>query len=41
MIIKRTIELEADPAVRNGANFEVGDVIGFTLNDGEEEEYYG
>lgn len=38
MIIKRTIELEADPAVRNGANFEVGDVIGFTLNDGEEVE---
>ena len=38
MIIKRTIELEADPAVRSGANFEVGDVIGFALNDGEEVE---
>ena len=38
MIIKRTVELEADIEKRNGRQFEIGDVIGFTLTDGEEVE---
>ena len=38
MIIKRTIEIEADPSIENGNRFEIGDVIGFTLTDGEEVE---
>lgn len=38
MIIKRTVELEADIEKRDGRQFEVGDVITFTLTDGEEVE---
>ena len=38
MIIKRTVELEADIEKRNGRQFEIGDVIGFALTDGEEVE---
>ena len=38
MYIKRTVELEADIEKSEGHQFEVGDVIGFTLTDGEEVE---
>lgn len=38
MYIKRTVELEADIEKSEGHQFEIGDVIGFTLTDGEEVE---
>ena len=46
MIIKRTVEYEVEPTlkscnpegIKGGAQWKVGDVIGFTLNDGEEVE---
>lgn len=38
MYIKRTVEFEADIEKSEGHQFEVGDVIGFTLTDGEEVE---
>ena len=38
MYIKRTVELEAEIERAEGHQFEVGDVIGFTLTDGEEVE---
>ena len=38
MLIRRTVELEADIEKKDGHQFEIGDVIAFTLTDGEEVE---